>query len=141
MVEVSASSPTSALLTSRGRDHLLCLPSQHIFVLHLSGPKQLPPKSRTVLSGERLLKMLRGSWFCSVLAQIPSLPAGCLPSAAHEGLAPSSGSGNGFFFIPSKLHLAFLCRSPAKEKGYIWREARGSTSKSLGLFLARFSKK
>lgn len=56
-----------------------------------------PPKSCTVLSGGHLPKMLRGSYFCSVLAQIPCLPAGCLLSAAHEPPAPSSGSGNGFF--------------------------------------------
>lgn len=114
MVEVSASSPTSALLTSRGRDHFLCSPSQHIFLLHLSGPEQLPPKSHTVPAGERLLKMLRGSWFFSVLAQIPSLPAGCLPSAAHEGLAPSSGSGNGFFLSP--LNYILLSSADLQQK-------------------------
>ena len=100
MVEVRAPAPTSALLTSRGRGRLLCLPSRDTFILRLSGPEQLPPKSRTVPGGGRLPKKLRGSCFCSALAQIPSLPAGCLPSPAHEGPAPSSGGGNGFFFPP-----------------------------------------
>ena len=119
MVEERTAAPAPALLASGGRDHHLRSPAQDMSVLPLSSPERLPPEPCTVPGSWRLPKMLRGSWCCPAPAQIPSLPAGCLASAAHE--APS-GSGNGFFFFffcSSKLHLVFSLQISSKGEGIL----------------------
>lgn len=141
MVEGRAPAPTPALLTSRGRDRLFHSPSQDVFVLRLPVPEQLPPKNPAPC------RVVGAFQKCSVGAVFPlgwhrfpvcQLGVCRLPPTRAQPLhlAVEMSSSH-----PSKLHLVFLCRSPAKAKGCIWREARGSTRKALGFFLAHFPKK